>query len=660
MIHGVVSTYFGDLEFDLGKSLNWTQYHCDTVYVLDSNTDEATRQYVVDWENLYPKAKFSFNNQGFFGDAATAALWRKESFTRADAAWGYDDDDWVLFIDGTEALNVFHAPPLQLTITTVTVNGPAGQMVYTTSAPHGVVVGNVVSLVDSAIVIPAVAADTYSHVQGPAAAVWTISHDLFDFPTISNLVTIPSGQVPVSVESPDRNTVVITFGSAVDGSVDLVRAATPATEVNLTGNYFVRGIPAANQILVDPFGATQSFGPVPVVLPSTGVTINPFPSATYTTEPLGYYDGSLFQSWIYNEITLAGASTKIALPGWAMIRSQGPEEVLMQMVPSPFAATLPNTIEVGGDYFTPSPRCEEFYISMGLLTRLVKVSALRNPAFNWGVLDIPNSDVGATTATNLSLISYAYLRWAENPLDMTQMIDADAPHYVAGGTAAPPLRPISVEVDVGFALRRLISTVRPLAGVPLVWSSADPDGSQPMTGSYQRLDHVYIARYALSGSDTVFGGYSVYGGSPLYPGVVRANIPERVWYLNSLDRAIPLNLTSVAYDAGVITLTTVLRHYLPVGTAITVHGVNDAFDPADDGWGLFEGDFIVAAVTRQEIFVERATAGLTVPPTLTPSGSVVTRPDGFSSMPWNYLLNGLGIDDPDAWVMKGNIQTPIS
>jgi hypothetical protein len=661
VIHGVISTYFGDLEYDIGKSLNWTQYHCDTVYVLDSNTADGTRQYIIDWEHWLPKAKYSFNADGYFGDVNTAALWRAEAFARADAAWGYDDEDWVLFIDGTEALNVFHAPPIPLTITDVTVDGPGGEMVYTTSVAHDVVVGNVLSLVDSAVVVPEFPSDTYVHTQGPSAEVWTITHDLFDLPQVTNLVTTPVEE-PVSVEYPDRNTVIITFAQAVDGSVDLFRPTISETEINLTGSYFVRGVPSSTEILVEPYGPSQSYGPEPVVLPTSGNTIGPFPTASYTTEPSGYYEGSIFQSWLNAEIEAAEdvSATKISMAGWAMIRSEGPEEVLMQMVATEFASVIPGAIELAGDWFTVSPRCEEYFVSMGSLTRLVKVSELRDPGFDWGVLDIPDSDTGDMTATNLDVISYAYVRWAENPADMTQMVDVNAPHYVAGGSGAPPLRPISVEADVGFAMRRLISTVRPLAGVPLVWGTADPAGSQPTVGGFQRLDNVYVARYSLSGPDTVFGGYSVYGGSPLYPGVIRSNLREGVWYLSSGERAVSLALASVAFDSGVATLTTAARHYVPVGTAITVHGVNSAFDTTDDGYGLFDGDYVVQAVTRTEMLVERDVPGLTVPTTLTPLGRIVTRPVGFGPMPWNYLLNTLGIDDPDAWVMKGNAQLPIS
>ena len=93
-IHGIVSTYFGDLEFDIGKSLNWTKPFCDTMYVMDINTADSSRQYVVDWDRSFPSVKKSFFSQySFLTNPTTAKNWRKESFNRAKTAWNYDSND---------------------------------------------------------------------------------------------------------------------------------------------------------------------------------------------------------------------------------------------------------------------------------------------------------------------------------------------------------------------------------------------------------------------------------------------------------------------------------------------------------------------------------------------------------------------------------------
>jgi hypothetical protein len=104
-IHGIASSYFGDQEWDIGKSLKWFQLFCDTEYVLDANLTGRPRSFLIAWDQSFPDAKFSYlSGASFTASPQNAVNWRRTSFERADAAWGYDADDWVVFVDTTEAL----------------------------------------------------------------------------------------------------------------------------------------------------------------------------------------------------------------------------------------------------------------------------------------------------------------------------------------------------------------------------------------------------------------------------------------------------------------------------------------------------------------------------------------------------------------------------
>ena len=106
-VHGVMSSYFGDYEFDLGKSVRWFQYFCNTEFCYDTNTGEKSRNYMIAWDKSFPNVGFAYNtNFQFFSSPANAAQWRQESFEKADAKWNYGNDDWVMFVDCSEGLCV--------------------------------------------------------------------------------------------------------------------------------------------------------------------------------------------------------------------------------------------------------------------------------------------------------------------------------------------------------------------------------------------------------------------------------------------------------------------------------------------------------------------------------------------------------------------------
>ena len=107
VVHGIMSSYFGDYEYDVGKSMRWFQHFCDDEYVLDMNGGPRTRNLMVAWAESFPGVKFSYNTAfPFFSSVTKAAEWRQLSYERAKAAWDYQADDWVLFVDVSEGLCV--------------------------------------------------------------------------------------------------------------------------------------------------------------------------------------------------------------------------------------------------------------------------------------------------------------------------------------------------------------------------------------------------------------------------------------------------------------------------------------------------------------------------------------------------------------------------
>lgn len=115
-IHGIASSYFGDQEWDLGASVRWLQYFCDTEYALDANLNFRPRSYFIAWDKTFRDVRYGyFSSHDFFAGPEAAAVWRQTAFEKADASWGYDEDDWVLFVDCTEVICVdTNNPPPEL------------------------------------------------------------------------------------------------------------------------------------------------------------------------------------------------------------------------------------------------------------------------------------------------------------------------------------------------------------------------------------------------------------------------------------------------------------------------------------------------------------------------------------------------------------------
>jgi hypothetical protein len=100
-IHAIIGAPFGDLEMDIGKSVPWTSLFANNVFITDINIGDP-RYWVIDWDKTFKTAKYTSLTIDFF---TNPTAWREAQFLAADAAWSYDEDDWVLFVDGHEGMS---------------------------------------------------------------------------------------------------------------------------------------------------------------------------------------------------------------------------------------------------------------------------------------------------------------------------------------------------------------------------------------------------------------------------------------------------------------------------------------------------------------------------------------------------------------------------
>jgi hypothetical protein len=105
-IHAIVCSYLGNGELDIGKTAAWLNNFVDTTFFYAMQYGQAGQKYSIDYAKTFPDALFALNPVGqtaFFQDPAA---FRQAAFQAADAAWLYDANDWVVFVDASESLSV--------------------------------------------------------------------------------------------------------------------------------------------------------------------------------------------------------------------------------------------------------------------------------------------------------------------------------------------------------------------------------------------------------------------------------------------------------------------------------------------------------------------------------------------------------------------------
>lgn len=104
-VHGIVCSYLGDGEYDVGKTAAWLNNYVNTLFFYDLNYGQAARKYAVDYSKTFPDALFAYHPASVDGFYADSALFRQMAFEAALDAWGYANNDWVVFIDASESVS---------------------------------------------------------------------------------------------------------------------------------------------------------------------------------------------------------------------------------------------------------------------------------------------------------------------------------------------------------------------------------------------------------------------------------------------------------------------------------------------------------------------------------------------------------------------------
>ena len=239
------------------------------------------------------------------------------------------------------------------------------------------------------------------------------------------------------------------------------------------------------------------------------------------------FEAQFLRSWVYREIERVEAAGQTIgyLPFFAYLKYSD-----LQNVTYP-AATQLNTGDA--DAITQAISVP-WYLPYRYLARLIKVSALRNPAFNWALIDTPTQtppyDVSQVKA---QVVTYGYMHW--NRLDIN-------PGYVE-------VEELNAANDDGYRMRCLLSMARPIPDIPYggpygePWYplSADPV-SYPgpwAVDKYSTLDPnlaLTIEERGHTPAHVSTAGVRV----PMYDTVVRLNLRDGLWYEAGVSGNIPL------------------------------------------------------------------------------------------------------------------------
>jgi hypothetical protein len=103
LVHAIIGAQFGDLEFDVGKSVRWLHWYTDNLFVLDVNLG-TPRYWIVNWAQTFPDAHHKVTGINYF---VLPTEFRKEQWRQYVLEFGDpDDSDWFLFLDAHEGLGL--------------------------------------------------------------------------------------------------------------------------------------------------------------------------------------------------------------------------------------------------------------------------------------------------------------------------------------------------------------------------------------------------------------------------------------------------------------------------------------------------------------------------------------------------------------------------
>jgi hypothetical protein len=231
------------------------------------------------------------------------------------------------------------------------------------------------------------------------------------------------------------------------------------------------------------------------------------------------YQFNPFMSFIYREITRAenASAVSVVLPFFVFLRSAE-----VQNVTYDHHANFED-----GTFTLLQPISVPYYLPYQGLRRLIKVSELRNPAFDWTSLDQPATPSAGVKA---QIISYAYAHW--NLQD------------VQPGQTEPA--PLLEQNDDGFRMRKMISQVRPVTGLPLVWNPATDPTGVPGPWAYYITINTH-QNFTPITDDPVTPPNAAAAGvmTPLYDCVIRLNMRDGVWYEGDVSGNTPMTWDAI-------------------------------------------------------------------------------------------------------------------
>lgn len=419
-VYALMGAPFGDLELDIGKSARWMEYFSDDMFVLDVNLG-TQRYWIVNWAKTFPNAEHTVTGINFFTDAVN---FRKEQFRLANNFYHFDNEDWILWIDGSEGLS-FDNRSLPDDYT---------------SDPFMSFVWREIERAEGTAVKDKVVLPFYVFLHNDQ---------------ISN-VSYDHAQNPSGIVSGDTTLLDYSFddtGLVFSGSWH--SHATP-----VTWSFFFTDV---QPVVVSGFNVVQQM-------------------------PLGVW-----------RVVVNNATTSFAYSIRVSETFDG--------VPMP---TLQQPVSV------------PYYLAANGLTRMTKVSRLRIDPTVFAAIDTPSAPSANVKA---QVISYAYCHWNE-------------PNIPPGATEVSLLTEAN---DDGFRMRKLISLVRPIAGLPFaVWNPNDqPVGqSGPWAVSTIINTHPDLVP-TIDGAPTTTPALPQLG-IPLYDTVLRLNLRDGVWYEGEVSGNTPL------------------------------------------------------------------------------------------------------------------------
>jgi hypothetical protein len=229
------------------------------------------------------------------------------------------------------------------------------------------------------------------------------------------------------------------------------------------------------------------------------------------------YQVAPFRSWVWREVTRAESQgfDRVVVPFFVFLRSDETQNVEFPGSGTPEQDVPDTSQSVSVPYYTAN----------GGITRLIKVSALLEPDFDWASLDtlvatLPDAGV------KMQIISYAYCHW--------QYLDIEDP--------AVGVPPMNEENDYGWRQRKQISRVRPIAEFPVdTWNPDDQPVGLPGpwctdTMALTNPDLEVIEEFPHTPPAPEMAGLM----TPLYDTYFRLNLRDGVWYEEGLSGNIPL------------------------------------------------------------------------------------------------------------------------